>query len=89
MSETIRGVYRNGVIEPLEPLKVADGTEVYVTVQRRRSREELLELLLKLKEKGVIDFVPERVGEPLPEIEPIKITGGPMSDTIIEGRGPL
>ena len=89
MSETIRGVYRNGVIEPLEPLKVADGTEVYVTIQRRRSREELLELLLKLKEKGIVDFIPELVGEPLPEIEPIKIKGGPMSDTIIEGRGPL
>jgi len=35
MSETIRGIYRNGVIEPVEPLKIAEGTEVYVTVQRR------------------------------------------------------
>ncbi|NUO82998.1 antitoxin family protein [candidate division KSB1 bacterium] len=52
MSETVRGVYRNGVIEPAEPLKIADGTEVYVTVQRQRSREELLELLLKLKKRA-------------------------------------
>jgi predicted DNA-binding antitoxin AbrB/MazE fold protein len=88
MSETIRGVYRNGVIEPAEPLKIAEGTEVYVTVQQKRSREELLSLLLKLKERGVIDFIPEGVGEPFPDIEPIKIKGGPMSDTIIEGRGP-
>ncbi len=89
MSETIRGVYRNGVIEPVEPLKIADGTEVYVTVPRsKRSHEELVELLLKLKEKGIVDFDPENIGKPFPDIEPIKIKGGPMSDTIIEGRGP-
>jgi predicted DNA-binding antitoxin AbrB/MazE fold protein len=88
MNETIRGVYRNGVIEPAEPLKIAEGTEVYVTVQQKRSREELLNLLLKLKERGIIDSIPEGVGEPFPDIEPIKIKGGPMSDTIIEGRGP-
>ncbi len=88
MSETVRGVYRNGVIEPAEPLKIAEGAEVYVTVPRQRSREELLELLLKLKEKGVVDFDPANFGKPAQEFEPIKIKGGPMSDTIIEGRGP-
>jgi predicted DNA-binding antitoxin AbrB/MazE fold protein len=88
MSETIRGVYRNGVIEPTEPLKIAEGTEVYFTVQRKRTREELLNLLLKLKEDGIVSFIPEGIGEPFPDIEPIKIKGGPMSDTIIEGRGP-
>ncbi|MGH7456419.1 MAG: antitoxin family protein [bacterium] len=89
MSETIRGIYRNGVIEPAEPLKIAEGTEVYVTVQRKRSREELLKLLLQLKEKGIVDFNPENIGKPFPPVTPIKIKGGPMSDTIIEGRGPL
>jgi len=88
MSEMIRGIYRNGVIEPAEPLKIAEGTEVYVTVPRKRSREELIELLLKLKEKGIVDFDPTHIGEPFPDIEPVKIKGGPMSDTIIEGRGP-
>ncbi len=88
MSETIRGIYRNGVIEPLQPLKIAEGTEVYVAVPRKRTREELLELLLRLKEKGVISQIPDGVGEPFPEIQSIKIKGGPMSDTIIENRGP-
>ncbi len=88
MGETVRGICRNSVIEPAEPLKIAEGTAVYVTVQRQRSREELLELLLTLKEKGVVDFDVENVGKPFPSITPIKIKGGPMSDTIIEGRGP-
>ncbi len=88
MSETVRGVYRNGVIEPAEPLKIADGTAVYVTVQRQCSREELLELLLKLKEKGVVDFDVENWETTPQQFEPIKIKGGPVSDTIIEGRGP-
>jgi len=89
MSETIRAIYRNGVIEPAEPLKIAEGSEVYVTVQRKRTKEELLKLLLQLKEKGVVDFNPENIGKPFRKFEPIKIKGGPISDTIIEGRGPL
>jgi predicted DNA-binding antitoxin AbrB/MazE fold protein len=86
MSEMIRGVYRNGVIEPAEPLKIAEGSEVYVTVQRKRNREEWLKLLLKLKEKGIVDFNPENIGKPFPPITPIKIKGGPISDTIVEER---
>ncbi len=86
MSETIRGIYRNGVIEPVEPLKIAEGTEVYVTVQRKRNREEWIKLLLQLKEKGIVDFNPENIGKPIPPITPIKIKGGPISDTIIEER---
>ena len=88
MSETVRGVYRNGVIEPTQPLKIAEDTEVYVTVERKRTREELLNLLLQLKERGIIDDIPEGIGEPFPEVKPITIAGGPISDTIIEGRGP-
>src|SRR5512145_3160165 len=86
MSEIIRGIYRNGVIEPLQPLKIAEGTEVYVTVPLRRTKEELLALLLKLKEKGIIDSIPEAVGEPFPEVRLGKIKGFPLSETIIEER---
>jgi len=89
MSEMIRGIYRNGVIEPTEPLKIAEGAEVYVTVQTKRAPDKLLQMLLKLKEQGEVDFDPTHFGEPIPDIEPIKIKGGPMSDTIIENRGPL
>jgi len=89
MSEMIRGIYRNEVIEPTEPLKIAEGAEVYVTVQPKRAPDKLLQMLLKLKEQGEVDFDPAHFGEPFPDIEPIKIKGGPMSETIIENRGPL
>jgi predicted DNA-binding antitoxin AbrB/MazE fold protein len=89
MSETIRGIYGNGVIEPVEPLKVAEGTEVYVTVRRQRTREEILEILNKLQEHGLqLHYKPENVGRPFPEIKLGKIKGKPLSETIIEDRGP-
>jgi predicted DNA-binding antitoxin AbrB/MazE fold protein len=86
MSETIRAIYRNGVIEPAEPLQIEEGTEVYVTVQRKRSREEWHKLLLQLREKGIVNFNPENLGKPFRPVTPIKIKGGPISDTIIEER---
>lgn len=89
MSETIRGVYRNDVIEPVEPLKIAEGTEVYVTVPRQRSREEILALLKKLEEHGLkLHYNPDNIGKPFPEIKLGKIKGKPLSETIIEDRGP-
>jgi predicted DNA-binding antitoxin AbrB/MazE fold protein len=89
MSETIRGIYRNGVIEPVEPLKIAEGAEVYVTVQRQRSREEILALLQKLEEHGLkLHYNPDNIGKPFPERKLNKIKGKPLSETIIEDRGP-
>lgn len=32
MPTIVRGIVRGGVIEPVEPLRVADGTEVFVAV---------------------------------------------------------
>ncbi len=89
MSETIRGVYRNGVIEPAEPLKIAEGTEVYVTVPRTRTREEILAFLKKLEEHGLqMHYDHENFDQPLPERKLGKIKGKPLSETIIEDRGP-
>jgi len=89
MSETIRGIYRNGMIEPVEPLKIADGTEVYVTVPRRHTREEILTLLKKLEEHGLkVHYNPDNIGKPFPERKLGKIKGKPLSETIIEDRGP-
>jgi len=89
MSETIRGIYRNGVIEPIEPLKIADGTEVYVTVPHKRTREKILAFLKKLEEHGLqVHYNPDNVGKPFPEIKLGKIRGKPLSETIIEDRGP-
>ena len=89
MSETIRGIYRNGVIEPVEPLKIAEGTEVYVTVPHQRTREEILAFLKKLEEHGLqVHYNPDNVGKPFPEIKLGKIRGKPLSETIIEDRGP-
>ncbi len=89
MSEMIRGIYRNGLIEPVEPLKIAEGTEVYVTVPRQRSREEMLALLQKLEEHGLkVHYNPDNIGKTPPEIKLGKIKGKPLSETIIEDRGP-
>ena len=89
MSETIRGIYRNGMIEPVEPLKIADGTEVYVTVPRRHTREEILTLLKKLEEHALkVHYNPDNIGKPFPERKLGKIKGKPLSETIIEDRGP-
>jgi len=89
MSEMIRGIYRNGVIEPVEPLKIAEGTEVYVTVPRLQTREEILELYKRLEQNGIqLLYKPENIGKPFPEVELRKIRGKPLSETIIEDRGP-
>lgn len=89
MSETIRGVYRNGVIEPVEPLRLAEGTEVYVTVPRPNRREEILALYRKLEEQGLeLEYNPDNIGKPFPEVKLGQIKGKPLSETIIEDRGP-
>lgn len=89
MNETIRGIYRNGVIEPAEPLKVAEGAEVYVVVPRRYTREETLALYKKLEENGLqIHYNPDNIGKPFPEVKLGKIKGKPLSETIVEDRGP-
>ncbi len=89
MSEMIRAIYRNGLIEPVLPLKIAEGTEVYVTVPRQHSRDEMLALLQKLEEHGLkVHYNPDNVGKPFPERKLGKIKGKPLSETIIEDRGP-
>lgn len=89
MNETIRGVYRNGVIEPVEPLKIAEGSEIYFTVQPKRTREEMLAFLRKLEANGLeLHYKPENIGKPFPERKLGKIKGKPLSETIIEDRGP-
>jgi len=89
MSEMIRGIYRNGVIEPVEPLKIAEGTEVYVKVPHQRTREEILALLKRLEEHGLkLHYNADNIGKPFPERKLGKIRGKPLSETIIEDRGP-
>jgi predicted DNA-binding antitoxin AbrB/MazE fold protein len=34
MSEKLRAIYKSGVVEPTKPLKVAEGTEVYIVVPK-------------------------------------------------------
>ena len=88
MSETIRAIYRNGLIEPVQPLKIAEGTEVYVTVPRQRSREDMLALLQQLEAHGLkVHYNPDNVGKTPPEVKLGKIKGKPLSETIIEDRG--
>ena len=42
MPEVIRGVVRNGCIEPVEPLTMSDGTEVLVAVPLEGEQEEAM-----------------------------------------------
>jgi predicted DNA-binding antitoxin AbrB/MazE fold protein len=34
MPDKLRAIYKSGVIEPAQPLKVAEGTEVYIVVPK-------------------------------------------------------
>jgi predicted DNA-binding antitoxin AbrB/MazE fold protein len=48
---TIRAVYQNGVLRPLQPLEITEGTEVEVTVTSRKSPpdpREGIERLLRI-----------------------------------------
>ncbi|MEW6778201.1 MAG: antitoxin family protein, partial [Bdellovibrionota bacterium] len=38
MSRTIKAIYEDGVLKPLEPLHLAEHAETYVTVQEEPSR---------------------------------------------------
>jgi predicted DNA-binding antitoxin AbrB/MazE fold protein len=51
---TIRAVYQDGVFRPLQPLEITEGTEVEVTVPKKRkqppSPEEVIERLLRISD---------------------------------------
>lgn len=92
MSRTIKGIYHNGVIKPLNKVKLKDGTVVTMTIDAEDSElsqraKSQLELLNRLKAKGLIKDIPQKGLEKMPPFVPIKVKGKPVSQTIIADRG--
>jgi predicted DNA-binding antitoxin AbrB/MazE fold protein len=72
---TIRAVYQNGVFRPLQPLEIKEGTEVEVTVPKKRIHHP----------------TPEEVNKALQEIADLPLQPGPSftgedHDTILYGK---
>lgn len=90
--KTIKGIYQNGVIKPLEKVKLKEGTLVTMSIDSEDSElsqraKSQLEFLNKLKAKGLIKDIPQKGLEKIPPFVPIKVKGKPVSQTIIEDRG--
>jgi predicted DNA-binding antitoxin AbrB/MazE fold protein len=88
MSETIKAIYKNGIVEPAEPLKIAEGTEVYVVVPKTIKSSAYHSVLFELRKEGFLDFDPTTLAQPFPERQRGRCRGKPLSETIIEDRGP-
>jgi predicted DNA-binding antitoxin AbrB/MazE fold protein len=72
---TIKAVYQNGVFRPLQPLEITEGTEVEVTVPKKRKQPP----------------TPEEVAERLQRIADLPLQPGPYftgedHDTILYGK---
>ena len=104
MPETITAIYENGVFRPLSPLSLNDGETVQITIVAEVSQEELKgdrEKAIKLMDvRGLVRF-PKKQGK-LDRPELIKraqqwrelmkkmesLPGKPLSEIVIEDRGP-
>jgi|GEM_PF-664766 len=95
MYQTIRGIYKDGIIEPLEPIPVKKEAEVTITflveelerddMGRLESEKRLLEEwstrgLVKLPLKSIKKMARH-------EHPPVSLKGKPLSQIIIEERG--
>jgi len=95
MYQTIRGIYKDGIIQPLEPIPVKKEAEVNITflveeleredIERSKSEKGLLEQwstqgLVKLPLNGTKKTTHH-------EHPPVSLKGKPLSQIIIEERG--
>lgn len=95
MYQTIRGIYKDGIIQPLEPIPVKKEAEVTITflveeleredIERSKSEKGLLEQwstqgLVKLPLNGIKKTTHH-------EHRPVSLKGKPLSQIIIEERG--
>lgn len=88
MSETIKATYKNGIIEPNEPLKISEGAEVYVIVPKTTKSSAYQSVLFELRKEGFLDFDPTTITQPFAKRRRGHYQGKPVSETIIEDRGP-
>jgi len=89
MAAVFKGIYQNGVIEPLTPSKIEEGTVVAIIVESTQEFLEDLDVLVSLHRDGLLNSLPNLTEETLPEIQPVSVNGKPVSETIIEDRGTL
>ena len=87
MSKEIRGVYRDGIIELLEDAEIAEGTEATITFTKIAIQNTTIKRLKRWKQQGLISSFPH-FSRKKKENEPVKIKGEPLSQTVIENRGP-
>jgi predicted DNA-binding antitoxin AbrB/MazE fold protein len=99
MSEIIVAVYENGVLRPLNPVSLSEGQTVRLRIVPEVSpggqKNELEEVLQSMVDQGVLRLPPKRGQVDPAELSRrqqarklVKIEGKPLSETIIEGRGP-
>ena len=88
MEVTLRGIYRKGIIELLEDIEMQDNTAIMVTLSTEpESTEPLINLLEQWKAEGFISNIPDEAPG-AHENQPVRITGKPVSEIILENRGP-
>jgi predicted DNA-binding antitoxin AbrB/MazE fold protein len=99
MSEIIVAVYENGVLRPLNPMSLKEGETVRLRIVPEispgGSKTELETALQSMVDEGVLRVSPKQG-----EVDPtelsrrqqarklVKIKGKPLSETIVEDRGP-
>ena len=103
MPETITAIYENGVLRPLSPLSLNDGETVQITIVAEVSQEELKgdreTSMMRMFVGGI--RLPKKQGkldrdelikraqqwrELMQKMEPLP--GKPLSEMVIEDRGP-
>ena len=97
MSETITGVYSNGVLRPQNPLSLKDGQTVTLQVLTEETASEAEQIIQSLVAAGLVTPPPRRG-----DVESVseearrelaqrlgQCPGKPLSEIIIEERGPI
>lgn len=89
MNVIVEATYENGVLRPLGSLAgLAEGQRVTITVEDETEIDKReRELIQEMESQGMLVHLPPPTDVP-EEFEPIEIIGKPLSETIIEDRGP-
>jgi len=87
METMLSGVYHKGVIELLDNVEMQDHTNVTVRLSTDLPpTETLINLLEQWKAEGSVSCIPDEAPGKYVN-QPVKITGKPVSEIILEDRG--
>jgi predicted DNA-binding antitoxin AbrB/MazE fold protein len=97
MSEIITAVYENGVLRPRNHLSLQDGQTVRIQILSEEKADEAQQVIQSLVAAGLIAPPPRRGDvEPVSEAARRELAqrlaqcpGKPLSEIIIEDRGPM